>query len=243
VPRSCQPAPQQGCTTAPTPVTTLHVFPPPPPQEEKAKRAARAAKFGMPVAEPLAYAPDPEELKKKRRGAKFGGGYHPEGALMEMGGQPREGGLGHGQGGGLGGQAGGRVLLDAVGGFGVVEQGVSRAASGLWLVHGRNGSSYGPSGCGRARGPGPAQGMTHPTRARLHATLPHSAVFNVLFSPTHAAPARFLAPHHSSALLTSTPLPTPLPQRPVRGARGRAGRRAAAARCGLPLRRGRDEHR
>jgi hypothetical protein len=38
--------------------------------------------------EPLeAYAPDPEELKKRERGEKFGTGYNPEGALMDMGAQ------------------------------------------------------------------------------------------------------------------------------------------------------------
>mgnify|MGYP001811069756 CR=1 FL=1 len=55
------------------------------PQEEKAKRAARAAKFGLPQADALVYAPDPEELKKAERGAKFGTGYQPDGALMDMG--------------------------------------------------------------------------------------------------------------------------------------------------------------
>ncbi|GBF90683.1 splicing RNP complex component protein [Raphidocelis subcapitata] len=54
-------------------------------EEEKAKRAARAAKFGVSRPEPVdAYAPDPEEVKRKERGAKFGTGYNPEGALMDM---------------------------------------------------------------------------------------------------------------------------------------------------------------
>lgn len=54
-------------------------------QEEKAKRAARAAKFGLQQPDPLAYAPDPEEIKKAERGAKFGTGYHADAALMDMG--------------------------------------------------------------------------------------------------------------------------------------------------------------
>ncbi|KAI8464820.1 MAG: hypothetical protein J3K34DRAFT_525865 [Monoraphidium minutum] len=53
-------------------------------EEERSKRAARAAKFGLERPEPLQYAPDPLELKKAERGAKFGTGYHPESALMDM---------------------------------------------------------------------------------------------------------------------------------------------------------------
>lgn len=55
-------------------------------QAEKAKRAARAAKFGLEQPDPLAYGPDPEEAKKAQRAAKFGSEYHADAALMDMGG-------------------------------------------------------------------------------------------------------------------------------------------------------------
>lgn len=61
-------------------VTGIDVFS----EEEKAKRAARAAKFGLQQSDTLVYAPDPEEQKKAERGAKFGTGYHADAALMDM---------------------------------------------------------------------------------------------------------------------------------------------------------------
>lgn len=51
-------------------------------QEEKAKRAARAIKFGLPDDRQagLAYAPDPEEHKRRQRAQKFGTNYQPPSA-------------------------------------------------------------------------------------------------------------------------------------------------------------------